>query len=130
MPSDCGELAGADLVAEQGQRLGRRTDERDPGGRALAGEGGVLGQEPVARVDAVAAARRGDPDDRRPVEVGGDGVGRPADQARLGGDAGVQRPLVDGGVHGDGLDAEGVGGTGDADGDLAAVGDEDAVEGA
>ena len=124
-----GELAGPHLVAEQGERVRRRADEREPGSRGLAGEVGVLGQEAVPGVDAVGSARRGDLDDRRPVEVGGDGIGRPADQVRLRGDACVQRPLVDGGVHGDGFDAERIGGAGDADGDLAAVGDEDAVEG-
>ena len=92
------------------------------------GERGVLGEEAVAGVDAVAPVGHRGADDGVDVEVGGDGVGRPADAAHLGGHAGVQRPLVDDRVHGDRLDAEQVGRPGDADGDLAAVGDEDAAQ--
>ena len=76
MPSDCGQLAGPDLVAEQRQRRRRRPDERDAGRGAALGERGVLGQEAVAGVDAVAAVGDGGADDGVDVEVGGDGVGR------------------------------------------------------
>ena len=37
---------------------GRRTNEDDPGRRAAFGEIGVLGQEPIARMQALGAAFR------------------------------------------------------------------------
>ena len=44
------------------------------------------------------------------------------------GEADVEALAVGGRVHGDGLDAELAAGADDADGDLAAVGDQDALE--
>src|SRR3989304_1693948 len=69
MPRLPGELARLRLVAHETDRLGRGADERDRAGATHLGEGGVLGEETVPRVDrlAVGDGRRGD--DRREVEV-------------------------------------------------------------
>ncbi len=48
-------LLGADLVAHQGDRLGRRPDEDQARLGARPSEGGVLGEEPVPRVDGLGA---------------------------------------------------------------------------
>ncbi len=48
-------LLGADLVAHQRDRVRRRTDEDQAGVGAGAREGGVLGEEAVARVDGLRA---------------------------------------------------------------------------
>ncbi len=53
-----------------GQRLGLRADEGEPGGRAGAGETGILRQEAVAGMDGVAAFRLRRRDDGFAVEIG------------------------------------------------------------
>ena len=60
---------GTDLVAHQVDRVGRRTDEDEPGVHDGAGELGVLGQEPVAGVDGLRARASGGLEDRRGIEV-------------------------------------------------------------
>jgi hypothetical protein len=56
---------GRGLVAHQPDDVRRRADEGQPGGGDRLGEGGVLGQEPVAGVDGVAARRERRVDQRR-----------------------------------------------------------------
>ena len=70
---------GRDLVAHRCDRAGRRADEGQAGVGAGPGERGVLGQEPVARVDGVGAGRGGRGDDQvgPQVGVGGRRSGQP-----------------------------------------------------
>ena len=61
-PTEIGEVARRDLVAERAHGLGRRADEDDAGGGAGFGEFRALREEAVARMDGVGlgvAARRG-----------------------------------------------------------------------
>ena len=114
-------LARGDLVAHGRDRLGGRAHEHDPRDGAGAGELRVLGEEAVAGVDRVGPARAGGGEDLVEVEIGVDphgGVG--------GGDVRGRRVL--GGVDGDAGEAERTHAAEDAQGDLAAVGDQDAVE--
>ena len=104
--------------------LARRADEDDAGPLAGLGQSGVLAQEAVARVDGVAAGPLGDVDDLVDAQVAL-ARGRRADGVRLVGHAHVERRAIGVGVDGDGADAHLAQRAGDADGDLAAVGDED-----
>jgi hypothetical protein len=81
------------------------------------GEGGVLGEEPVAGVDGVGAGALCCLDDRVAAQVAL-GRGRAAEPDGLVADLDVQRVGVDVGVHGDGADAEVTAGARDADRDL------------
>ena len=78
-------------------------------------------------MDRVGAGDLGGADDRRHAQIAV-GAARRADADVLVGEADVQRVLVGLGVDGDGLDAELAAGADDAQGDLAAVGDEDFLE--
>ena len=121
------DLSRLRLVTHEADRLGRRTDERDGAGPAHLGEGGVLGQEPVARVDrlAVGDGRRGD--DRRDVEIAqARGVGPDAD--RLVGHAHGQRVRVGLRVRQHRADAELAAGADDPQRDFTTIGDQDLVE--
>ncbi len=126
------ERACADLVAEQGEHRRRRTDENETLGRAQLGECSVLGQESVARVDAIATARFRDPDECPGVEVRSHGVSGaaslPCDLTRFGGEPGVQRERIDRRVHAYGFHTERGGSLGNAYGDLAAVTYQDAFQ--
>ena len=121
------QLSRARLVPEQVERFGTGSDEREA--RLLAGarEGGAFGEEAVAGVDGVAAAFDGGLDELGGVEVGGGGA--PAQGAHGVGAARVQAAFVVLAVDGDGADAEFRRRAHDADGDLAAVGHEQAVHG-
>ena len=140
--ADCGELGGArhdrgaaaqrrlaarHLVAHLLDRLGGRADERHAHLGDRPGEVGVLAEEPVAGVHAVGAAAADGVEDRLGVEVA---LGRrlPAERVRLVGEADVERVAIELGVDRDGRDAELAGGPDDADGDLAAVGDQDLLQ--
>ena len=122
-----GEGAGAGFVAEQGERGGGGADEGDAGLFAGAGEVGVFGEEAVAGVDGVAVVLAGALDDLGDVEVGGgaDSVERDLEVGVLD----VLGGCVVVGVDGGGGDLEFGGGAEDADGDFAAVGDEQALDG-
>ena len=69
-PGGGGYLFGPDLAPGEGQDLGRGADESDPGLVAGPGQGRVLGQEAVARVDGVGVAVLGRLDDAGDVQVG------------------------------------------------------------
>ena len=123
-----GGQLGADLVAEQLHRLGRRADEHDSRARARAREG--------RRSRTGSRSRGGSP--RAPVrggrlehaldrQVGLGRRGRP-DPDRLVGEAHVRRVGVGVGVDRDRADVELLERADDADRDLAAVGDQDGVE--
>ena len=117
---------GLGLRAHGRDRLGRRPDEREPGRRAVAGEPGVLREEPVAGVHGVGAGGAGRRDEQvaAQVRVGGGGAGQPDG---LVGERDVGQLGVGVGEHGDGGDAQLVGGAEHAGGDLPAVGHQQLV---
>ena len=92
-----------------------------------AGEVGVLGVEAVAGVHAVDAGALDDAEDRVGVEVAL-GRGLAAERVRLVGVADVERVPVELGVDRDGGDPQLAARPHHADGDLAAVGDQDLLE--
>ena len=120
------EPAGRGLVAEDGEHLRRGPDEHQAGGLAPLGEGGALRQEAVAGVDGVTARRDGHLDELVGVEVGGRAAAAQGD--RLVGPTGVEGAGIVVGEHRKGRHVELGGGTGDADGDLATVGDQDSTD--
>lgn len=111
-------LLGRDLVASHLEHPGGGADEDDAvvGGRAR--EVGVLGEEPVARVDGVGAALERHADDLVDVEVRPDGVALLADEVRLVRLQAVQRVPVLVRVDGDRAGAQLDGGPERADRDL------------
>jgi hypothetical protein len=111
------------LSPKQCELLGRRTHERQPGGDASLRETGILRQKPVTGVDRIAPVRRRDRDQLLPIEVCARADA--AQRHRRVGLEHVQRTLVVLGMHGNGGDFEVGGGARNADGDLAAVGDEE-----
>ena len=120
-------LLAADLVAEQRHRFGRRTDELEAAVTTDFGEVRVLRKEAVAGVNGVGVRDFGGGDDAVDAQI--------ALRTRAGADAdgliGLLEPwtvLVGGRIHTDGLDAEGLGGADDAQGDLAAVCNQDSLE--
>ena len=124
-----GQAPRRDLVAEQRESLGARPDEGQTLGRAGPGEGGVLGQEAIAGMHAVAAALERGGDQGRDVEIGRHRItARSADRPAMGGDPGVQTQGVGRREDADALHPQRIGGAGDPDGDLAPVGDQDPFE--
>ena len=117
----------ARLVAHPLHHLGRRPDEDEIVLLAGTDEVGVLGEEAVARMHRLAAGRLGGGDDRGDAEVAladrrradPHGAVRELDVKRLGVGRRVDR---------DGFDAELVEPADYADGDLAAIRNEDALE--
>ncbi len=91
------------------------------------GEARVLGQEAIAGMDRVGAGDLAGGEERRDVEVAVAGRRR-ADADALVGEADMHGVGVGGRMDGDGLDAEFLAGAQDAQGDFAAIGDEDLVE--
>lgn len=122
-----GQGARGGLVAEQVEHLGLRPDEANAGALATAGELGVLGEKAIARMDRVARLLPGHGDQPLHVQVGR----RPAATQRHRdiGLAQVQGGRVVLGVHRHRADAQVGTGAGDADGDLATVGDQQGIEG-
>ena len=118
-----GDVPGGDLVAEVADRLRRRADPGQPGVDDGLGEVGVLRQEAVAGVDGVGAGLARPPRGLADVQVAGGG-GVAAERVRLVGGADVRRVPVRVGVHRDAGDPGVPAGPGDADRDLAPVGDE------
>ena len=118
---------GRDLVAHDVDGFGRRADPGDPAVADHAGELGVLGVEPVAGVHAVDAGALDHAEDRVGVQVAL-GRGLAAERVRLVRVAHVQRITVELGVDRDGGDSQLAAGPHHADGDLAAVGDQDLLE--
>ena len=108
--------------------VGRRADPDQPGIDDGLGEVGVLGEEAVAGVHRVGAGLLGDRDDLVDVEVGVAGRGA-VEAVRLVGEPHEQRVTVRVGVHRDAADAGVLAGPDDPDRDLAAVGDQDLLQG-
>ena len=98
-----------------------------PASRAGARERGVLGEEPVARVDRLGAGALGRVEDPLDVQVALRRRAR-ADEVRLVRRPHVQRAAVGLRVHGDRADAELAQRPEDANRDLAAIRDEDVAE--
>ena len=119
---------GGDLVAELFEDLRSRADEDDARPRGRRGRSRVLGQEAVAGMDGVDLVLLGQRDDAGDVEIGADRLAGLADAVGLVGLEAVQGEAVFVRVDGDGADAQLVGRAEDADGDLAAVGDEQFLE--
>ena len=118
---------GGNLVAHRLDGCGRGPDEDQARVRAGPGERGVLGQEPVTRVDGLGAGLACSVQDAPDVQVALGGRGR-AEPDRLVGLADVPGTGVGVAVDRDAGDAEGPQGADDADGDLSAVGHQDRVE--
>ena len=102
-------------------------DERGAAGGQGPGEGRVLREESVSRMDGVGPAGRHRVEDGLGVEVA---LRRrlPAQPEGLVGQADMERPAVDLGVDGDAGDAQLPAGPDHPDGDLAPVGDQDLGE--
>ena len=121
------EAASGGLVADEAQSGGRGTDEDDAGLGAGRGEGRVFREESIAGMDGGRAAVAGGLDEGRDGEIALCGCGG-TDAHRFIGGAHVEGSAVGVGVDGDRRDAEPLAGPDDAEGDLAAVGDEELRE--
>ena len=118
-----GELLRLDLVAHRLDGFDVGPDKHDAGLFERAGEGGILGQEAIARMDRLGAGRLGGGDDLADVEIGLGGLRR-ADRNGLVGHIDMHRVAVGLGIDRDGLDAEPARRPDDAAGDLAPISDE------
>src|ERR1035438_4152430 len=119
--------AGGGLGAHGADGGGGRSDEGDAGGFAGGGEIGVFAEESVAGVDGVGVMAAGGVEDAVDAEVAfGGGAG--ADVGGLVGHADVEGGAVGVGEDGDAGDAHFAERADDADGDLAAIGDQDLAE--
>ena len=123
-----GERARGHLVAQQAHGLGGGSDEHDAGRGAGFGELGVLGEKAVARMDRIHLRPACDAQDVGDVQIGLDRPLTRAHQVGLVRLGPVQRKAVFLGVDGDRAQTELVGRPHDANGDLAAVGDQDAAD--
>ena len=122
-----GGAAGSGFGAHGADGGGGGSDEDDAGGLAGGGELGVLGKEAVAGVDGVGGVAAGGIEDVVDAEVAfGGGAG--ADATGLVGEADVEGGAVGVGEDRDRGDGHFAEGADDADGDLAAIGDEDLAE--
>ena len=106
------------------QHLGRGTDEREVVGADGIRESGVLGQEPVTRMDGVAAGDNRGRNDGGRREIASPRVCR-SDADRLVGQLHGQAVAVGLAVGDDRRQAHGAARPEDPDGDLAAIGDQD-----
>ena len=123
-----GRGPGAALVAEQFQVHRSRADEGDAASFAAPREAGAFGKEAVARMDGVAAGGLGRLHHAFFVQVGR--RTQAGEAMRFVRNAGVQAGVVVFGIHGDRANAEVGSRARDSDGDLAAIGDQQGVEGA
>ena len=120
-------LFGRDLVAHDADRLRRRPDEDKTAALDALGKIGVLAQEAVTGVDRLGVGDFSGRDDRRHVQVA-QRRRRRADAHRLVGQLDVLGVAVGLGIDHHRLDAHLAAGALDAQGDLAAVGDQDFFE--
>ena len=121
------QVPGGGFVAHLPDHVSGGADELQSALLAQVGELRVLGEEAVARVDGVTAGLQGGGEDGGHVEVALPRLGG-ADAHRLGGQLHVEGVGVGGGVHRHRLDLHLPAGADDAHGDLAPVGDQDAME--
>ena len=122
-------MAARALLLQAHRRItsGRGPMKSDAGGLADLGEVGVLAEKAVAGMDGVDVGDLGGADHGGNVEVAAGALGR-ADADGLVGEAHVQAVAVGLRVDGDRADAQFLAGADDAQGDLAAVGDQDLLE--
>ncbi len=120
------QRAGARLVAQQRELRGRGADEAHARAGAGLGEGGVLAQEAVARVQRVAALGGGDAQQLPAVEVGGGAAGLQRHGHVGGGHMGGPGVVLR--VHGDAGHAQLLQRAHQAQRDFATVGDQDSLE--
>jgi hypothetical protein len=118
---------GGHLVAHQPDGVRPRTDENEAALLDPLGKIGVLGQKTVAGMNRHRVGDLGGADDRRHVQIALGGGWR-ADADGFVGQTHVFEFAVHRGMHGDGADAEFPAGAQDAQGDFAAVGDDDLFE--
>ncbi len=127
---DAGFLHGAaraGLVPKEPDHVGRRPDELDVAGLADLRQIRALGEEPVPGMDRVGAGDLCRADDGRHAQIAVRAAGR-ADADVLVREAHVQRVLVRLGPDRHRLDTQFPAGADDAQGDLAAVGDQNFLE--
>ena len=122
-----GEPARGDLVAERAQGRRRRTDEPDSRILAARGELGAFAEKPVPRVNRLAPRGAGDLEHRVDVEISGRAT--PLERDCAIDPQRVQRARIVGRVDSDGLDPELGRGAGDAQRDLASIGDQQPLHG-
>ncbi len=118
-----GELLRCDLVAERPDLIGSRTDPDQSSGCDLFCNVGVLGEEPVAGVDCLAALSERDLDDRIGTQVrlgGRPPAERDGDVDRVD----VHRVRIGLGVHPDRRDPQAMSGPSDPNSDLTPVRDQ------
>ena len=118
---------GRDLVAEQIERLGRRADEDDALLGAAPRQRGILAEKAVAGMQRVAAGRLGGRDDRLDIEIGPRAASR--DFTSFVGGADMQRQRVVRRDRSRRWRCRFRRPRGDANGDLAAIGDQQFVKG-
>jgi len=118
------QAPGGTLVTHAAMDVRRRANENEAGGLDGVGKLRALAQKPIAGMDRIGSRVPGSIEDGGDVEVG-PGRLRGSDVSRLVGDANVQGTLVDIRVDGNRPDPHRSTRAGDADGDLAAVGDQD-----
>jgi hypothetical protein len=107
--------------------LGRGADEDEVMRLHHLGEGGVLGEKAVARVDRLGPGDQRGGDDGGHVEIG-IARGRRADAHALIGETDMHGVGIGGGMHRDRGDSQFAAGAQHAQRDLAAIGDEDFLE--
>lgn len=117
-----GQCLGRNLVAEQIERFGRRPDEYDALLAATPRQRGILGKEAVAGMQGVAPGRLRGCDDCVDIEIGACAL--PRNFMRRVGCTDVQRCGVVRGIDGDGGKPCVCRGARDANGNLAAIGDQ------
>ena len=122
-----GHLAGRVLVAQHGHGLRGRADEGDVAIAADFGEMGVLGEKAVARMDRLHVAHFGRADDAIDFQIAFAGLGR-TDAIGLVGHLQVGCAAVGLAEDGHGLHAQLAAGAEDPQGDLAPIGNENALE--
>ena len=123
-----GQRAGLDLTAKAAQGLGRRADESDAVGRAGLGQLRVFAQEAIARMNRIGLGLARDADHLVDAEIGLHRLEPAAHQVAFVRLEAMQGEAVLVGIERHGADAELAGRAQHADGDLAAVGDQQFVE--
>ena len=124
-----GDPPGRHLVAELLQHLDAWPDEDDAGLLAGSGERGVLRQKTVAGMNGIDVVLLGQRHDAVDVEIGPQRFAGDADAIGLVGLEAVQGEAILVRVDGHGANAQFVGRAKDANGDLAAIGDEKFADG-
>ena len=122
-------VAGGHLVAQVAHGLGVRADKDQPRGDAGVDEFGAFRQQAIARVNGIGARELGDADIFVNLQIGLDRPLALADQIGLVGLEPVQGEFVFFGKHRHRLEPQLIGGAEDADGNFAAIGDENFLDG-